>query len=42
VQATSVEGGVIPYHYIILFVLALVSLAYAVKILEYLIWKLKI
>ncbi len=42
VQATSVEGGVIPYHYIILFVLALVSLAYTVKILEYLIWKLKI
>lgn len=41
-QATSVDGGAIPYNEIILFVLTLVALAYAIKFLEYLIWKLKI
>lgn len=40
--ATSINSGVIPYNEIILFVLALVAMAYAVKVLEFLIWKLKI
>ena len=42
VQATSVSGGAIPYNLVILVVLALVTMAYAIKVLEFLIWKLKI
>lgn len=42
VQATSVSGGAIPYNEIILVVLGLVTMAYAIKVLEFLIWKLKI
>lgn len=41
-RATSIDGGAVPYNEIILFVLALVALAYAIKVLEFLIWKLKI
>lgn len=41
-RATSIDGGAIPYNEVILFVLALVALAYAIKVLEFLIWKLKI
>jgi hypothetical protein len=41
-KATSVEGGAIAYNEVILFVLTLVALAYAIKFLEFLIWKLKI
>lgn len=41
-KATSVDGGAIAYNEIILFVLALVALAYAIKFIEYLVWKLKI
>lgn len=35
-------GGVIPYHEIIMVVLAFVAIAYAIKLIEYLIFKLKI
>ena len=42
VKNTSVTDGVIPYHEIILFVLTLVTLAYAIKLLEYFVWKLKV
>lgn len=42
VQATSISGGTIPYNEIILFVLALVAMAYAIKVLEFLVWKLKV
>lgn len=42
VKRTSVTEGVIPYHEIILFVVTLVTLAYAIKLLEYFVWKLKV
>lgn len=42
VQATSITGGTIPYNEIILFVLTLVAMAYAIKVLEFLVWKLKV
>lgn len=41
-QATSIDGGSIPYNEIILFVLTLVLLAYTIKFVEYLIWKIKV
>ncbi len=41
-KATSIDSGAIPYNEIILFVLVLVGMAYAIKVLEFLIWKLKI
>ncbi len=41
-QRTGVTGGIIPYHEIILIVLTLVVLAYSIKVLEFLIWKLKV
>src|SRR5690606_15859420 len=41
-QATSIDGGSIPYNEIILFVLTLVHLAYTIKFVEYLIWKIKV
>ncbi len=40
-KATSLQGGTIPYHEIILFVGALVLLAYAIKLLEFLFFRLK-
>lgn len=40
-KVTSIETGVIPYHEIILVVLTLVALAYAIKILEYVIFRAK-
>ncbi len=40
-QATSIDG-VIPYHEIILFVGAMVLLAYAIKVLEYLFFRAKV
>lgn len=42
VQPTSIDGGVIPYHEIILVVVAFVVLAYLIKTIEYLLFKLKI
>lgn len=39
---TSIDQGVIPYHHIILGVFALVALAYAIKLLEFFVWKLKV
>ena len=39
---TGIEGGFIPYHEIILFVGVLVFLAYCVKGLEYVLFKLKL
>jgi len=41
-RATSIDGGAVPYNEIILFVLMLVGMAYAIKVLEFLVWKLKI
>jgi len=41
VQPTSIEGGVIPYHEIILVVCCFVVLAYAIKTIEYVLFKLK-
>ncbi len=41
-KTTGVEGGFIPYHEIMLFVGVLVFLAYCVKGLEYVIFKLKL
>ncbi len=41
-RATSIDGGTIPYNEIILFVLTLVLLAYTIKLVEYLIWKVKV
>lgn len=41
-QVTSIERGVIPYHEIILVVVCFVVLAYAIRLLEYLLFKLKI
>ncbi len=41
-QPTSIEGGVIPYHEIILVVCCFVVLAYAIKTIEYLLFKLKV
>lgn len=40
-QTTSLSGGSIPYHEIILVVCAFVLLAYAIKVLEYLFFRLK-
>ena len=40
-KGTSVDGGVIPYHEIILFVIALVVLAYSIKVLEYFFFRVK-
>lgn len=41
-KVTALKGGVIPYHEIILFVGALVLLAYAIKVLEYLFFRAKV
>ena len=41
-DAVSIDKGVIPFHEIILFVIAFVAVAYAIKFIEYLIFKLKV
>lgn len=41
-NATSLAAGTIPYHEIILFVIALVTLAYAIKVLEYMFFQAKV
>lgn len=41
-QPTSIEGGVIPYHEIILVVCCFVVLAYMIKMIEYLLFRLKV
>lgn len=41
-KVTALEGGVIPYHEIILFVLALVILAYAIKLVEFMFFRVKV
>lgn len=41
-DATAITGGSIPYHYILLVVISLVAVAYAIKLIEYAIFKLKI
>jgi hypothetical protein len=41
-QVTAIDGGVIPYHHILLFVIALVVLAYSIKVLELMIFRKRI
>jgi hypothetical protein len=41
-KGTSIEGGMIPYHEILVAVMFLVAFAYAVRFIEYLIFKMKI